>query len=257
MTDQNKHISDKIEDAKLKFNQYAQTQKDFQVPQAKIDIDTESNDTTKVYIEVPYNGTQYHFESIQEKDLDNIYRYLNSQPLVREKYSDGNVVSLEGTTTRVHTLVNRFRNKNSPLYLYSGFVVSDAETEMFLGIANLGNSSGNGISEMACMNRTECWSRPPDAITTYAIVDGHAPPRKAYSGVGTVESCTLLQYATRLKQENYRINGYPLTAVVATVRLDNEASWKCKAKAGMTLYAVDTVSYYGSSLRYQLRKDIV
>jgi len=246
-----------IKDAKLKYNQYFESQKDFEAPQAHIDIDTESNETTKVHIEVQYKGTQFYFESIQEKDINDIYRYLNSQPSVRAKFADGNTMSLEATTARVNTFVSRFRNKNSPLYLYSGFVVYDSQTETFLGIANIGSGTQIGTSEMSYLNRQECWSHPPDIVSTYVQTDHNNIKNKTYSGIGTVETCTLLQYATRLKQDGYQINGHPLIAVVATSRLDNEGSWKSAAKAGMKLYDVDVVSHYGTSVRYQLRKDII
>ncbi|CAF2674012.1 unnamed protein product [Rotaria sp. Silwood2] len=250
------NLSRLIDDAKVKFNQYAETQKDFQAPQAHINIEIESNETTKVHMEVQYKGTQYYFESIQEKDINNIYHYLNSQPSVRAKYANGNIISLAATTARVNTLVNRFQNKNSPLYLYSGFVVSDSQTETFLGVVNLGGGSEPGTSEMARLNRIECWSRPPDAVSTYAVTDANTINKKTYSGIGTVETCTLLQYAARLKQAGYEVNDHPLKAVVATARVENEGSWKSNAKAGMTLYDVNVVSGYGSNLRYQLRKNV-
>ena len=256
MLDGDNDLSHLIEEAKLKFNQYAESQKDFQSPQAHIHIDTESNDTTKVHMEVQYKGTQYSFESIQEKDMNDIYQYLNSQPSVRAKYADGSTKTMEATTARVNTFVSRFRNKNSPLYLYSGFVVSDSQTETFLGIATVGRGVEPGTSEMARLNRLECWSRPPDTVSTYALTDINSIKGKTYSGIGTAETCTLLQYAALLKQQGYKIDGYPLKAVVATARVDNEGSWKSNAKAGMTLYTVDTGSHYGSRLRYQLRKNM-
>ncbi|CAF2035334.1 unnamed protein product [Rotaria magnacalcarata] len=245
-----------IEDAKAKFNRYAEAQKGFQAPHAHIDIETEPDETTRVHMEVQHNGIQYCFESIKEKDVADVYHYLNSQPLVREKFGDGNTLSLAATTARVNALVSRFRNKNSPLHLYSGFVVSDAQTETFLGIVNLGSGPEPGTSEIARLNRSEYWSHPPDVVSTYAIMDSNIMNRKTYSGIGTVETCTLLQYAARLKQEGYKVNYHPLTAVVATARVDNEGSWKSNAKAGMILCDVDVFSSYGSHLRYQLRKNI-
>ncbi|CAF1969207.1 unnamed protein product [Rotaria magnacalcarata] len=245
-----------IEDAKAKFNRYAEAQKGFQAPHAHIDIETEPDETTRVHMEVQHNGIQYCFESIKEKDVADVYHYLNSQPLVRKKFGDGNTLSLAATIARVNALVSRFRNKNSPLHLYSGFVVSDAQTETFLGIVNLGSGPEPGTSEIARLNRSEYWSHPPDVVSTYAIMDSNIMNRKTYSGIGTVETCTLLQYAARLKQEGYKVNYHPLTAVVATARVDNEGSWKSNAKAGMILCDVDVFSSYGSHLRYQLRKNM-
>jgi len=256
MSTYDKDTSHLIEEAKIKYNQYVETQKDFQTPQAHISIERESDETTKVHMEVQYKGIQYYFESIQEKDINDIYQYLNSQPSVREKYADGNTTSLQATTARVNTLVNRFRDKNSPLYLYSGFVVYDSQTETFLGVANLGGGPEIGTSEMAFLNRSECWSHPPDIIPTYSSTHLNNIREKTYSGIGTVETCTLLQYANRLKQDGYKVNGHTLKSVVATARIDNEGSWKTAAKAGMTLYAVDALSHHGTNLRYHLRKDI-
>jgi hypothetical protein len=245
-----------IEDAKVKFHQYAATQKHFQAPQAHISIETEPDDITKVHMEVQHNGIQYYFESVQEKDANNIYQYLNREPSVRAKYANGNTSSLEATTARVNTFVDRFRNKNSALYLYSGFVVYDSQTETFVGFVNLGSGSESGTAEMAFLNRVQCWSHPPDLVSTYAITDVDRINKNTYSGAGTAEVCTLLQYGARLKQEGYTVNRHPLTAIVATARVDNEGSWKCIAKAGMALDAVDIVDKYGPNLRYQLRKNM-
>jgi hypothetical protein len=248
MSNDNIELSKLIEDAKMKYNEYVQIQKDFQIPQAHISIEKELNETTKVYIEIQYKDTKYQFESIKEKDANYIYQYLNSQSSVREKYADGNLMTLQSTIARVNTLAERFRNKKNPLYLYSGFVVSDSETETFLGMTTLGGGIQIGTSEIAFLNRSECWSRPLNNI--------HFNNNKIYSGVGTVETCTLLQYAIKLKKEGYLINGHPLKAIVATSRVDNEGSWKSCAKIGMILDQIDIVQRYGNKLRYQLRKDI-
>jgi hypothetical protein len=248
MSNDDKQLSKLIEDAKIKYNEYLQTQKDFQIPQAHISIDKELDETTKVHIEIEYKEIKYKFESIEEKDTDNIYQYLNSQSSVRQKYADGNVTNLQSTITRVNTLTERFRNKNSPLYLYSGFVVYDYETEIFLGMANLGGGIQIGTSEIAFLNRSQCWSHPLNNI--------HFNNNKIYSGLGTVETSTLLQYATKLKQQGYLVNGHQLKSIVATARVDNEGSWKSCAKIGMILDDIDVVQRYGNKLRYQLTKHI-
>ena len=240
-----------IESGKAKYLQYFEAHRDFQAPQAHIDIDIDSNGAARVQMAIEYNGTQCSLRSIEEKDIPDVYQYLNSQPLVRAKYADGNTASLEATTARVNTFISRFRNKNSPSYLYSGFVVSDSQTGTFLGVVNLGLGAGMGTAEMAILNRTECWSRPPGAGS-----DDSSIGTKAYSGIGTAETCALLQYAAELKQRGYLINGHPLTAVTASARLDNEASWKSCAKAGLTLERVEPLSRFGTDLRYRLRKEM-
>lgn len=240
-----------IEDAKAKYLQYFETQRDFQAPQADIDIDIDSNGVAQVHMAIEYNGTQCSLQSIQEKDISDVYKYLNSQPQVRAKYADGNTTSLEATTARMNTFTSRFRNKNSPAYLYSGFVVSDSQTDMFLGVVNLGFGLEAGTTEMSVLNRTECWSRPPGASSGDSGIG-----TKVYAGIGTAEICALSQYAAQLKQRGYLINGHPLKAVTASARLDNEGSWKSCAKAGFVLERVEQVSRFGSCLRYFLRKEI-
>lgn len=247
MSSYDKETQQLIEDAQLKYNEYVESQKDFQPPQAHITIENELDETTKVYMEVKYKQIEYYFKSIEEKDTNDIYKYLNSQSSVREKYADGNTTSIQATITRVNTLVNRFKNKNSPLYLYSGFILYDSQTETFLGLANLGAGTDIGTAEIAFLNRSECWSHPSSIISNN---------NKVYSGIGTVETSTLLQYAQRLKQDGYQVNDHQLKSVVATARIDNEGSWKCCAKVGMTIYNIDVVSRYGKYLRYQLKKYI-
>ena len=246
-----------MEEAKVKFCQYSESHKDFQPPQAHIEIDYESDHGTRVHINTEYHGIPYKFESIQEKDIDNVYQYLNSQPLVREKFADGVVQTRQATTDRMHALIKRFQDKNSPCYLFSAFIVSDAQTDNFLGFANLGGGSEPGTAEMARLNRIECWSRPPsEVVIEYGSTSKHDIGDKIYSGIGTAETCTLLQYAAHLKEKGYLIYGHPLKAVVATARVDNEGSWKSNAKAGMKLQNVGAVEFYGSKMRYLLRKDL-
>ncbi|CAF1093365.1 unnamed protein product [Adineta ricciae] len=252
MAGENEELERIIHAATNKFNQYAASQTYFIPPQAHISIDIESNELAKVYIDVEHNGNQYHFRSVEEKDIDDVHTYLNSQPAVRAKYSNGQICSLEQTTSRIRTLAGRFENRNSPLYLYSGFIVTDAETDMFIGMASLGKGTEPGTTEMARLNRTECWNHSSNNTTAGVNTIG----RKIYSGVGTIEACALVQYATRLKQDGYTVDGHSLQAIVSTARTDNEASWKSACKAGMALDTVEVVERHGTSLRYLLRKNI-
>ena len=249
-------LAHKIEDAKVKFEQYAEAYKHFQIPQAHIQFEAESDEATKVHMEILFNGTQYYFESMDEKYIDDIHTYLNSQSLVRAKYADGKTTTRESTAARVHTFVDRFRNKTSPLYLYSGFVVSDPQTDTFLGVVNLGGGVEVGTTEMARLNRSEFWSRPPDTLSNYSVAAMPNGDRKTYSGIGTAETCALLQYAAQLKQRGSQVNGHLLKAVVAFARVDNEGSWKSNAKCGMMLDNVDVNHTYGLELRYRLRKNL-
>ena len=246
MSTSDQDFSSIIEDAKSNYEIYFQNQKDFEKPRCDISIEEEIDGKTKVLIRVQYKDTDYQFRSIEENDVNDIYQYLNSQPSVREKYNDGNTISFQATKERVNTLVQRFRDKTSSTYLYSGFILSDFQTNMFIGLANIGIGPGQGISEIAFLNRSQCWSHYNNNNTV----------NKVYSGVGTVETCALLEYAKILKEKGYRLNGHPLEAVVAFSRIDNEGSWKACAKAGMRLHSIEVVDRYGNKLRYHLRKDI-
>lgn len=133
-------------------------------------------------------------------------------------------------------------------------MITDAQTEEFLGIANSGGSTMEQHAEIAFLNRADAWSN-----TTSQIVKEYAIPKKCkldkrYAGLGTVEVSTLLQYSAELKKQGYQVRGKDLVGVVATARLDNPGSWKACAKAGMEVIDVDTNPNYGPELRYQLRK---
>lgn len=80
MTSDDKEV---ISSAKSIYNEYLLSQKDFPIPQCSISIEKDSNEKTKVYMDVSYNETQFHFRSIEYSDVENIYQHLNSNILVR------------------------------------------------------------------------------------------------------------------------------------------------------------------------------
>jgi len=247
-----------IEDAKEKYRQYVESQLSAILPQAQITIEKSGENRTDVHMDVSYKDANYHFESVKDEDVEAFHAYLNNQPLVRGKYANGKTVSFQATEKRVAQFSDRFNPSSTDgLYLYSGFVVSDSDTDQFLGVANLGGSGKNdGHAEMAFLNRADAWSS-----ATPAIVKEYAIPRefkldRRYKGIGTVEVCTLLQYSSQLKRDGYKIQGKELEGVNATARLDNPGSWKSCAKAGMEVVDVDVNPDYGPELRYQLRKKV-
>ncbi len=236
------------------YMKYADIQKGFTFPKAQISIEYDNDDRACVLMDVAYKDRKYHFRSIEEKDAQDFDLYLNSQPMVRGKYSTGKVVVYDATKTRTEQFCERF-SRNSALHLWSAFVVTDSETEVFLGVCNLGGGMTPGASEMAFLNRADTWSHgSSDVIAKYAIPDIKRITDRRYSGLGTAEVCTLLQFASHLKRKGYKIKGEELVKVDATARLDNEGSWKAAAKAGMEVYDVDQRKQYGPALRYQLQK---
>jgi hypothetical protein len=251
------------------FEEYAAKQKGFVAPEAKIafDDDAEKNpDQVEVHIDVEYNGHRYHFESMKLKHLDVIYNNLHSQAKVREKFADTKTRDRAQTETQVTDLTYRFKRKdkdNQPKAPnpFSGFVVTDAETDKFLGMSILGGSTISGASEMARLNAVDAWSHAPEEIVKEYAPDSIKPKSNAepaYKGLGTAEVCTMLQYGAFLKKNGYQVLGKPLEAVVATARVDNPGSWMSNAKAGMTLREpfVDVNANFGPQLRFQLRKAI-
>jgi hypothetical protein len=237
-----------IEEARGKLEQYASTQRTILILTVRITIDDGSTDrATSVRIDVDYNGNAYRFDSIQEKDTDDVYRYLDSQLLVRSQFAKGQTLTHEATTNRVKLLAERYENKNSPLYLYSAFIVRDKQTDEFLGVATLGRSSWPAAAEMSRLNRSQAWSQPRGSDRTLS---------KSYAGLGTMETMTLLHYAEYLKSHGHLIDGKPLERVVASSRIDNEASWKSSVKAGMTLDRIEVRSIYDRNLRYHFVKQL-
>jgi hypothetical protein len=240
------------------YRQYAMTQVDVILPEVHISIEQSGENNTNVHMDTSYEGFNYHLESIKKEDAEDFHSYLNSQPLVRAKYASGATVTFEVTEKRTLQFNDRFNHDNTEgLYLYSGFIVSDTDTNDFLGIANLGGSGKNdGHAEMAFLNRPDSWSSAtPEIIREYAVPEKDKL-KHPYKGVGTVEVCSLLQYASLLKQQGYKIQNKELKGVTATARLDNPGSWKSCAKSGMELIDIDINPEYGQNLRYQLKKTI-
>lgn len=268
-------LAERIARARNEYQTYAASQAEIQLPVAEISIEqpdkgpgkeSDSSDRkahkerATVHMDVSYQKAKYHFESVTEDEVGDIYTYLNSQPLVRGKYAHGKIVSVEDTQARVKQLSARFEApRDQPLCLQGGFVVSDAETTEFLGFCNLGGSGkDDGHSEMAFLNRADAWSA---VVRDPEIVKGYAIPKKCrlsrqYQGLATVEVSTLLQYSAQLKKGGYKIGGKDLEGVNATARLDNPGSWKACAKSGMEVTDIDSNPSYGPELRYQLRKGL-
>lgn len=245
----------RISKATAEYLQYQETQKQkkFVAPVASISIEDSGNGTT-VFMDVEYNGQALHLASMKREDAEKFQFYLNSQPLVQEKYADGKTVDAQETQQRVNTFVERFENPKSPLFLLSGFVASDPQTDTFLGVCNLGGSTKDGYTEIAGLSRPDAWSHTSvEIIEKYAI----APEKKLsinYPGAATAGICALFQYAGDLKKRGNTVKGHPLEGIAMTARLDNPGSWKLGAKLNMVIDGIDTNPKYGPELRYQLSK---
>lgn len=240
---------------------YARSQQAFQAPVVRISVETAYENRTEVHMETQYRSHTYHFRSIQTSDEKPVYEHLNSQPLVRAKYANTKTVDRSTTQARVNLLSERFnpQKKEEGCYMYGGFIVSDAEAEAgeeaFLGMVNIGVSGTEGVAEIALLNRSDAWSHPVKS----SVVEEYKRPeegrlKKSYQGLGTAETCVLVQYANYLQTKKHALNGHPLKGICATARVDNPGSWKSIAKLGFELTDVDSNPSYGPELRYQLRK---
>ena len=245
------------------YRAYAASKVGIPLPVAKFSFEREAN-RMAVHGDITYKGTSLHFEAIQPKDSDDVYNYLDSQPLVREQFGNGKIQSREVSDERVQILSKRFnlspdgKAEDPDLYLYSAFVVSDEETNRFLGLVYLYGGTKAGEAEMARLNRVNTWShRLAAVVSDYAEVDKKAVKEKEYQGIGTAETCAILTYAKELKQKDIKVKNEPLTAVVSTARVSNKGSWMSNAQAGMEAYDVDIRKEYGPDLRYHLRKPIL
>ncbi|MES2213117.1 MAG: GNAT family N-acetyltransferase [Pseudomonadota bacterium] len=247
-------VSDETKAAAIKlFNEYAETQKYISLPVAHISFEEEL-DAKKfnVEIDVQYNGVDYHMRSLKPEDHENVYRFLNSQPAVREKFADKQTVSPLATKLRVKTLSDRFKaDFDDGCAMQGGFYVTDADTNDFLGMTDSGFSGDLGYPQIAFLFRPETWSHRPSIVEGGSVA---SPPTlsREYKGIGTATVCTLLQYEKILKDKGTLINGSEIEGVHATAMIENPGSWKAMAKAGMTAYDVDANEKWGPELRYKL-----
>lgn len=244
-------------EAKIAYDAYTTLQKNlsFEMPKADISIDEDGENNTSVFINIEHKSINYKLSSMKPNDVYAVFCYLNSQPLVRAKYANGKTTTWQATKDRINTFYNRFDpSKNQDdLYLWSGFVAEDNDTNNFLGYANLGAGEKVGQTEMAYLNGVHTWSSAtPEIIEQYEMADS-AKLTKQYSGVATAEVSSLLQYAEFLKKKGRTIKNAEVLEVVATARIDNPGSWKACAKAGMDVTDIDANLNYGPDLRYQLR----
>lgn len=192
-----------------------------------------------VNIDLNFNDTNINMRSIRQEDHEMVHRYLNSQPLVRQKYSDGQTTSAEYSKNRVQVLADRFNlDVKDGCYMHGGFIVTDKDTGQFLGIANSGTSLENGVTEIAFMYRPDAWNHKPDNLYTAYNIEPNEFLHKDYQGVGTAVVCGLTKYSNQLKSEGNTIKGEPITGIRASSRVDNPASWKVLAKSGFDLDAV-------------------
>ena len=191
----------KIAKAKQEYREYAESQKGFCFPKVDITLE-ENNDFVDVHMEVEFNGTHFHFESLKLEVEEDVYKYLDSDRIVREKFADGKARTREQSKDRAEALSERFQKRSKKgegkaPNLYSGFAVLDKETDSFIGLGIAGGGTDPGTSEIAFLNRASTWSHMPEAVVQAYDMSSSLKP-KSYKGIATAEIGTLLQYGAYL-----------------------------------------------------------
>lgn len=237
------------------YNDYKQNVV-FDAPTAIVTI-TESAEDNKQYvsIDVSYNGINLNLRSIQPEDHAMVQEYLNSQPLVRAKYANQQVVDPQATQARVQVLSDRFSpDVTDGCFMLGGFIITDKDTGDFLGLINAGASSSKNYVEMGYLTRPDAWSHKPANLASDYLISGEFLT-KDYSGLATNVVCALVQYTELLHQEKYTVLGEEMIGMKATAMVENPGSWKALAKAGFELSAVQVGYYSGPEVRFMVKHD--
>ncbi len=239
------------------FNDYKQNTA-FTAPIATIKIsNVDGSDTARaVSIDISYNDTNLNFRSMKPEDHVLVHEFLNSQPLVRAKYANGEIVSAEYTEKRIEVLSDRFNaDVADGCFMHGGFIVTDKDTGEFLGMVNSGTSLQAGITEIAGLYRADSWSHKPGNLYADYNLPQDQFLHKDYQGLATATVAALVQYTEALKADNYKIKGEEMTAIRAGSRIDNPGAWKALAKNEFDLKSV-RLGDYGVDIRYRTEYDL-
>ena len=155
-----------------------------------------------------------YLRSVQSSDL-NVYAALYGDPEVMAKFFDGEPKSREYVQNRIENIWTKRWKEYDP---YNSFAVFDRTSREFLGVITLGHSGHPGESELVGIAKKEFWNRGLATEALHAIVKEYAP-------------ATL--------REGYLLDGKPLAKILATARVDNEASIKLLDRLGMELQKTD------------------
>ncbi len=205
----------------------------------------------QVDMSVNYNDLNLNLRSIKPEDHAVVYTYLNSQPLVRGKYFSRKVQSAEATEQRVQVLADRFNPAvTDGCFMNGGFMVTDADTNDFLAMANSGTSIDKGITEISYLSRPDAWGTKPANLAEQYKIPGEYLT-KDYTGTALAVGSALIQYTEYLRDNGYPIKGEPIDAMRAVSLIDNAAAWKTLAKLGFDLTAVKVISEYSPDVRLQ------
>lgn len=124
------------------------------------------------------------------------------------KFGTGEAWSVAKTEARMDLWISRW-NTHDP---FSSFAVSKNDDDTFLGHVVLGHGDQRGQSELAYVFNKPSWGKRYGSEAVSSIVN---------------------EYAPELVQRGYQLEGEDFQSITATVRDDNEASFKILKNAGM------------------------
>jgi ribosomal-protein-alanine N-acetyltransferase len=170
----------------------------------------EYNDETH-HLNVSFETERLYLESVQPEYIQN-YNNLYSDATNMEKFATGETWSQEKIKTRVNSWVERWNN-NIPFSAFAVFL-KEIENENFIGNVVFGYGEKPKTAEVAYVFNKKNWG-------------------KGYAKEAVVP--IVVEYPAEIIERGYKIDGNDLETVVATSRIDNEASIKILKHANMKI----------------------
>jgi len=183
--------------------------KNFKIISQEAQSATIGFDETDEGLTVTIDTERLRLTSVTEKEKKSFYTYLYGDQEVMEKFATGETRTQQAVQRRVTTWIDRWQSKNP----FSSLAVNTHDDE-FVGQVVLEEGDNPGESELGYLFAKKHWRQ----------------------GFGTEAVTPVVKlYAHELAKKQYKINGQPLTTIVATARTDNIGSVKILEKTGMTL----------------------
>ncbi len=181
---------------------------------------------TRIYVNQGHGEVQFHTDannalsveirtknlfmrSVMMNDLGHITS-LFGNPQVMAKFATGLTINMMQVYERMKVWIKRWAERDP----YSPMAVYHKDTNQFVGLISLGHGDRPGESEIAFLQVSPNWNKGYGSEAAKAMVKAFAP--------ATV-------------REGFKLEGKPLTKIVATARPDNPASCKILEKLGMHL----------------------
>jgi len=148
--------------------------------------------------------------SVREDDCD-YYEGLYGNPEVMKKYAAGETKDRDYVIGRIAGWVKRWLEDDP----FAGMAVFSRDTGTFIGHVVLGYGDNPGESEIAFLFHKTFWGQGYGKEAVTALVNDYSPA---------------------LISRDYKLEGKPLTRIIATTRSDNPASVKILEGLGMRVF---------------------